>query len=402
LKTWHFSNFYFFYFITVGIIVPYWGLYLQSLGFTATEIGQLMAILLVTKIVAPNIWASVADHVAIKKGSSLGILKFATAATLIVYCMLYLVESFWMVGLVMFGYCVFWNACLPQIEAATLNHLENDRDKYGGIRLWGSIGFICIVLGMGVLMDHYGPELILPAGAISLFTLFVASVLLTGKPSRPSNDVAPELTDKLIRKTDSDKVPVSQLLNKRVILLFTLCVFMQLSHAPFYTFFSIYLEGYGYSKFHIGVLWSVGVVFEIGIFLISYKLLRRFSLTHLLTLTFLVAGIRWCVVAIFPESSVIMFATQIMHALTYGLNHSVLIQMIDRMFKGRYQVRGQALYNSVTYGVGGAMGSILSGYIWTYFGQNVLFLGAGIMMLVVGLLSFLFLKPSTNDSRKTG
>jgi len=32
------SGFYFFYFATLGVLVPYWGLYLQSVGFTPADI----------------------------------------------------------------------------------------------------------------------------------------------------------------------------------------------------------------------------------------------------------------------------------------------------------------------------------------------------------------------------
>ena len=53
---WRLSGFYLFYFATLGALVPYWSLYLKGLGFSAVEIGELVAILMATKIVAPNIW----------------------------------------------------------------------------------------------------------------------------------------------------------------------------------------------------------------------------------------------------------------------------------------------------------------------------------------------------------
>ena len=83
----------------------------------------------------------------------------------------------------------------------------------------------------------------------------------------------------------------------------------------------------------------------------------------------------------------IIFISQTMHAITYGLYHIVMIQLIDRFFVGRYQIRGQALYSSITFGLGGAVGSILSGYIWSYFGPNELFYYSGVMMFLVMLVS---------------
>ena len=349
MRNLHFSNFYFFYFTTIGIIVPYWGLYLKYLGFSAMQIGELMAILLVTKVIAPNVWAAVADRAAIKHGSALGILRFATGMTLLSYLLMTFANQYWSIAIGMFAFCVFWNACLPQMEAATLNQLDNKREKYGEIRLWGSIGFIVTVMIVGAVIDFGGPQLVFPAGAVSMLAMFLSSFWLVHRANR----------QQLLAVVDLEhmqkKVPLKELLNKRVILLLMLCFFMQMSHSPFYTFYSIYLESYGYSKFHIGILWSSGVVFEIFVFLVGYRLLRKYELTNLLSFTFFVAGVRWCLVAYFPENSIIMFVAQMMHALTYGLYHIVMIQLIDRFFVGRYQIRGQALYSSITFGLGVAV-----------------------------------------------
>ena len=59
---WRLAGFYFFYFAVLGALVPYWGLYLKSIGFTPVDIGSLMAVLMLSRIVAPNVWAYIADH----------------------------------------------------------------------------------------------------------------------------------------------------------------------------------------------------------------------------------------------------------------------------------------------------------------------------------------------------
>ena len=384
MRNWHFSNFYFFYFTTVGIIMPFWSLYLQYRGFSAVQIGQLTAILLLTKVLAPNIWAAVADNVVAKKGGSLVMLRYATLLMTLLFSTTYFANSFWAMALAMLSFCVFWNACLPQLEAATLNHLGDQRDQYGLIRLWGSVGFVVTVLGLGWLMDYTGPKAIMPVAFVAMFAAFLASFLLRDKNQKPTDQ------QRLV-------VPISKLLNPKVLTLLLLCVFMQMSHAPFYTFFSIYLESYGYTKLHIGILWSVGVVFEILIFIFGYTLLRRFRLSSLLTFTFMVASVRWYCVALLPENEPLIFVTQTLHAITYGLYHSVMIQLVDKLFVGRYQIRGQALYSSLTFGLGGAIGSFLSGIIWTVYGHNELFYAAGILMSVVFVFSLLVAAKITGE-----
>ena len=404
MRTWYFSNFYFFYFATIGIIMPYWSVYLDYLGFSAKEIGQLMAIFLFTKVLAPNLWAAVADHLTAKHGSSLGILKFATFATVLIYGLMYLANGFWPVAAVMLGYCVFWNASLPQLEAATLNHLK-DKRAYGRVRVWGSLGFIVTVVGVGVLMDLTGPSSILEAGGLALLLLFFASLLMTGgqglmkgRQGLMKGGQGHSASVGVTATVKSSSVRATDLLTPQVLVLLLLCFLMQLSHAPLQAFMSLYLAEYGYSNSQIGLLWAVGVVCEIGVFLIAYKLLSVFKLSSLLTFTFLAAAIRWGLVASFPELPLVVFITQAMHSITFGLYHAVMIQLIDRLFVGAYQIRGQALYSSITFGLGGAIGSYLSGYIWTDIGKQELFLFSGLLMLLVFVVSLFVTPKLTGES----
>ncbi|MGD9164200.1 MAG: MFS transporter, partial [Chromatiales bacterium] len=63
---WRLSGFYLFYFASLGALLPFWGLYLQARGFTPAEIGELMAVIMVTKLIAPNIWGWIADHTGLR------------------------------------------------------------------------------------------------------------------------------------------------------------------------------------------------------------------------------------------------------------------------------------------------------------------------------------------------
>lgn len=382
--TWRFSLFYFVYFCSIGVVVPYWSLYLKSLGFNPTEIGELMAILVATKVVAPNIWATIADYIGAKYGNALLILRFATFVAWLIFMSLFWLDGYWQIAIAMFGYCAFWNACLPQLEAATLNHLKDRRDRYGQIRSWGSLSFILIVSLVGWLLDLYGVKVILYTGALVMFCIFITSFFL------PASSAPDDLSESLKIQQQGESL-VSQL-SLPVVIVLLLSFFMALSHAPFYTFFSIYLEGYGYDKTHIGWLWAVGAIFEIGVFLIGFKLLRHFRLKHLLVFTFFVAALRWVLVSKYPEYEWVVLLTQIGHAITYGLFHSVMVQVIFRFFRGKFQIRGQALYGSITYGLGGAVGSFASGYIVASKGSEALFWYSGLMMACVTLFAVFFLK----------
>jgi PPP family 3-phenylpropionic acid transporter len=56
------AGIYFAYFAFVGAFAPYFGLYLQSIGQAAWQIGLLFALMQLMRIAAPYFWASLADR----------------------------------------------------------------------------------------------------------------------------------------------------------------------------------------------------------------------------------------------------------------------------------------------------------------------------------------------------
>ena len=140
---WRLSGFYFLYFGALGALVPYWGLYLQDQGLTPLAIGELMAILTGTKLVAPNVWGWLAD----RTGAGMRLVRLACLLAALTFMAIFLARSFWTIAAVMFVASFFWNAALPQMEAITFNHLGPRANRYASVRLWGSIGFILTVAG---------------------------------------------------------------------------------------------------------------------------------------------------------------------------------------------------------------------------------------------------------------
>ena len=151
---WRLSGFYFFYFASLGALIPYWSLYLQSLGFGAVEIGELTAVILATKIVAPNIWGWIADHT----GRHMAVVRISSLFAAIMFTGVFIQQSYWWLVAVMVSFSFFWNAALPQFEVTTLNALGDETQGYSKIRLWGSIGFIITVVALGPLIEKTGAD----------------------------------------------------------------------------------------------------------------------------------------------------------------------------------------------------------------------------------------------------
>lgn len=360
LPYWRLSGFYLCYFAILGGLVPYWGPYLRGLGFEAQAIGSLIAVLHLTKVIAPNVWGWIADHTQRR----MTVVRLAAFAAMVCFAGVFLGASFWWLALVMGAFSFFWNAALPQFEANTMSHLGDAAHRYSRIRVWGSLGFIATVTVMGEVIDVHGTA-ILPPVLLALFaTLWLAS-LAAPEQENGGNEAQTERF-------------MSVLLRPDVLGFLVACFLVKASHGPYYVFFSIYLDDHGYSGMAIGLLWALGVVAEIVVFLRMHRWLPRHGPRLLMTAALLLSALRWLLIGRFVDSLPVMIFAQTLHAASFGVYHAVGISMINRFFVGRNQGRGQAIYSSVTFGAGVAVGSFASGFLWSDLGAATTFyLAAG-------------------------
>ena len=363
---WRLSGFYFIYFSSIGAFVPYLGPYLDSLDVSTFQIGVLVAIAMSTKIIAPNIWGWIADHT----GKRMRIVQLGCLFAAIFFSILLIDQSFWMLLFVLTLFSFFWNAALPQFEATTLNHLKDNDERYSSIRLWGSIGFVIAVVVLGYVYDEQ-PYSIFPY--IILVLLVSIWMMSLSVPEKAAGHLP------------IDPGPLKQILRKpHVAGLLLTCFFMQASHGSYYAFFNLYMESYGYTSNVIGWFWGIGVTAEVILLMFSYKLLQRYSLRNLLIVSLFLAAVRWSLTAFFPAIAPVMVVAQLLHAVTFGLYHICAIRLIHQLFRGRHQGKGQALYSSLSFGAGGAVGSFVSGFLWDYLGKVWIYYAA-IAFALIGL-----------------
>ena len=352
---WRLSGFYFFYFATLGAILPYWNLYLKDNGFAPAEIGELSAMLASTRIIAPNLWGWIADHT----GKSLRIIRILSFfAALLFAGFLYGRGYFWFAWTTL-TFSFFWNAALPQFEAITLLHLKAEPYRYSRIRIWGSVGFIVTVLGIGRLLDFQHIS-ILPLIIMALLTtIWIASLMI------------PEAR---VQHHENHSVGLFAIVKKpEVLAFFTACMLLQAAHGPYYVFYSIYLQQHYYASSLIGFLWTLGVVAEIVLFFFVAGLLKRYSLRFTLLVSLLLAVLRWLLIGWCANHPAVLIFAQLLHAATFGSAHVAAMHFVQRFFGEQHQSKGQALYTSFSFGIGGMAGSLYSGYYWDLLGPQVVY-----------------------------
>lgn len=374
---WRLSGFYLFYFAVLGALVPYFGLYLKSIGYGPVDIGSLMALIMISRIVAPNVWAYIADH----RDDRLRVVRVASFLTVLLFAGVFLGTGFWWLAFVLLAFSFFWHASLPLLEVQVMRHTQHRPGGYGRVRLWGSIGFIVSVVTLGPVVDAHGPWWVLPMLLVLMLGVWIYSLVLPEAPvAGPAEHPAPLL-----------KV----ILRPEILAFLLACLLMQVSHGPYYTFYSIFLESHGYSKTLIGLLWAFAVLCEIGVFLLMPRILARTTLRAVLLVSFLLAAVRWLLIGFFPDDLVILVLAQVLHAATFGTFHAAGMQMVYRFFTGRHQHRGQAIYSTASFGIGGAVGSFYSGHAWATLGPAMTFSIAAASAGLAFLISYYLFKPKS-------
>jgi PPP family 3-phenylpropionic acid transporter len=359
---WRLSSFYFFYYATVGAFMPYWSPYLEARGFSPAQMGIAYGLMGGMRTIVPVAWGWYAD----RRGRRIGLIRAASIAALVSFMAIPFVPGVFWVGAVMVAYTLFWHALLPQFEVVTLNHLLARGGDYARVRVWGSVGFVVSVVGLGVLLDRSG-ILWLPWLVACFWIGMALSSWLVPEPASVLHAAGPAPSI------------WTALRHPGVIALLLVCFCSQLSFAPYYNFFTLFLERHGHARSLAGSLWAIAVIAEIIMFIHAGRAIARFGPRPLMIAAMLTATLRWMLTAAVVDSLPLMVLLQTSHAISFALYHAVAVHYVQRMFPGALQGRGMAIYNAVAYGVGGSLGSLVSGYIWEGVSPESVFLSAALV-----------------------
>lgn len=368
---WRLSSFYFFYFCLVGSLSPYLGLYLSDIGLTAQAIGIVNGVLMGTKIIAPNFFGWLCDHT----GKRSRVITIGSFMAMLSFTGLFLSHALIPIIIVTFFYSFFWNAILSQFEVITVQHLHDNSHKYSHVRVWGSLGFMTAVVTLGWLFDQISIHYLIPISwAFLVFIWF--STLMVNEPSRHAQ----------VKQTHAHWLKL--LKQPPVIAFFVAAFLLQFSFGGYYSFFSLHLESFHYSRTLIGLLWALGVLCEVALLLFMHKIITRVSISTILFLSLILTGMRWLMIAYFAHSLIIMVFAQSIHALSFGAAHAGCIEMIRRFFQGPNAGQGQALYSAIGFGAGGAMGAIAGGFLWEVGAEWLFFVSAMSVFIAAAVVWF--------------
>ncbi|QIA64634.1 3-phenylpropionate MFS transporter [Vibrio astriarenae] len=374
------SQYFLGFFFAYGVYLPFWALWFEDQGVSATDIGMLVGLGLATRCVA-NLVITPRVH---KVEHLLPVLRWLSLFALLFIGFHFLAGgSFWLMALATILFNLMCGPVIPLSDAMANYYSRLKLLDYGRTRLWGSVAFIAGSTVVGYLVSLYGTDMIIYT---ALAGVFVALLLSMRNPNPMPVTIEEE---------DATRPKISALLREWPVVKFlVLIALIQGSHAAYYSFSAIHWKEAGHSEDIIGYLWSLGVVAEVAIFAFSKRLFAGWSLRTLFVVAACGVMLRWGLTASTTAVPVLL-VVQMLHGVTFAMAHIAAIQYIQNSPTNK-MVALQALYNAIPLGAFIALMTALSGWGYEHWGSNIFW-----VMASMGLLAlFIHVEPKRKKQQE--
>lgn len=350
------GTYYFFYFALVGVYVIFMPKVLLELSYSPVEVGIIYAAAPFMRFLLPFVFR---HSVALTPRVYHLSLLLTFIATLL---FLTAINDFWLylAANLLFGAAM--GVSLPYVETIALASLS--KNYYGKVRLWGSLGFMGIALWLGKVLD--APYEALYYLSTMAFLILFFGAIITKYDRTPHSSAQDDASFSLSKYWA-----------------FWVSIFlMQVGFGGFYNFFTIYETAHGISLEMISWMWSFGVVCEIFMLYFQGPLLQR-NLLKILQFATLVTALRWMILYLFPDSIILTFASQSLHAIGFALYHTAAITYVFSLYTQKKLA--QQFFLGIAFGLGGSVGAALAGQIYgeyLFLVESLITLMAFIVLLI--------------------
>ncbi|MDQ6987124.1 MAG: MFS transporter [Mariprofundaceae bacterium] len=339
----HIRLFYAAYFAAMGIVLPFFPVYLAGRGLNVAAIGVFTGLLSVAKVLAPPIAGRALD----KSRNPGYFILFASLAAAALALLFPWADANWMLALLVLAFGCLWAAVLPLTDGLSVAVSEAALMDYGRLRVWGSIGFVAASLLGGLwLADTQATN----------FPYWLAGLMLLAALSArgfPDRSKSIENTDKYREES-----------HRALAWLLLVGFLMQASHGAYYGFFSLYLLQAGYAGWQIGAFWVLGVLAEIVLMWRFSRSVAAIAPAWMLSCCLLLAALRWLGIALTTEL-IWLILLQLLHAASFAAFHINAVTWVQRLAPAHRRTSAQGWYSAAGFGLGTALGIMGCGWIAT-------------------------------------
>lgn len=352
-------------FLVIGIMMPFWPVWLSHKGLTSTEIGMVLAAGSIVRVFLSPLIARLCDRLGERKRP---IIVLSVMALLLFLPFIFL-DDFVPILMLQACFAGILGPLMPLSDSLSMIGVRKHGIDYGRVRLWGSLTFIVGASGVGFFLKGADPDMIWIAIAVAILLAVFCSL---------------SLPDFRAPAADKNSAPLTRVLGDKTFLVFvgaTACI--QGSHALYYGFGTLHWLHQGLGEGVIGLLWAEGVIAEIILFVYAANAVRRIGAARLIALGGLACLIRWALMA-HADTLPLIVALQLLHAFTFGAAHLGAVYFIADRMPDEVSATAQTVYALLVSGLGIGLTSSVAGHLYEDFeGQAYL---AMAVMGAVGMI----------------
>ena len=319
-----------------GVASPFWPRFFETRGMSPEQIGLLLGLSTIVRLMAGPVAARVADRLQRLRH----VLAVAAALAACLAFGLPWIGGFWIFLIVRLCHEAALTPTTSLADALALNASKPRAPagmnfEYGWVRGSASAAFVFGTLAAGQVIGWTGlTSIAWMHGALLLVA--AASTMLLPAPDK-NIDAAPQPSSsfRAIREL------IGIVLFRRMVLIAAL---VYGSHAMHDAFAVIRWNAAGVSPAMISVLWSEAVVAEVLVFiLIGPRLVDALGPGGAAAIASAAAVLRWLVVALTTDPGALAIV-QPLHGLTFALLHLACMRLIGTAVPQHLAATGQAIY----------------------------------------------------------
>ena len=260
--------------------------------------------------------------------------------------------------------CCFHNCADSILNALMMQYVDNGIPaRYGWPRGVGSITYAAMAWVLGILMERYTPNIILPVFLL-LCGLSLVAILTMPDPG-----------PRKLRQ-QSRKISYGEMLrhNPTLVRLLCACIISGMGQCAGSTFLIRVVERLGGTSEELGLAMFIQAGVELPAMFASSWLLKRFSARGLLTLSFCAGALKMLMLALVP-SLPLLYGVMAFSVFCFGIFGFASVLFVNSIAGEQEKVRAQSLLSlCYTSGAGGILGNLLAGALIGPLGVNTLLL----------------------------
>lgn len=393
--------FWFVYMASVGIVLPYYSLYLkENAGLSGTELGWVLAILPLVSIVAQPFWGQVAD----RTGARSHIVAILSLGSAIGYLAIALAQGFWSILFATAALAAFGTAVLPITISVTLAVLRSaGPHAFGFMRVWGTLGYLLLIITFPAILKRYqaargftGNNRVISEPGLEI--MFIITAMLTALAAL-IGFFLPKGGAVALRAARRDW---RLLLGNTVYLRFLAFSFLAyfFSQGPMWLF-PIFVRARGGDIETIRSMWVYMLLVEIPLVLAFGSGLKSVGARGLLGVGVFVGGVRWLLSAVGSDLQLLSFV-QMLHGVTVvGLLMGGPLYL-EAIAPERLRSTAQAVLSMVGVGIAGIASNLGSGWLLDHAGIDAVYALSGGGSALLGCLTWWILPlPARSEESRS-